>query len=275
MEAVDLRWAHGLSVEVGWPHRPEDWRFIMRIGEGFVACDRAERILGCAMWWPFGPRFATIGMFIVSPRLQAKGAGRALMEAVLEAARGRSLRLNATASGYRLYESYDFKPDGRVFQHQGTAKAILADEPAASGWSVRPASRADRAKIAALDAAAYGADRTKMLDALAESSTGMICERGGAAVGFSLCRPFGRGHAVGPIVAEDDAMAVALTAPHVRDHGGTFLRVDTAFGDGGFAAYLEDAGLVRAAHVTTMARGAEPEISGPARIFGAVNQALG
>ena len=37
MTKRDLDAAHALSVEVGWPHRPEDWRFVFSIGSGGVA----------------------------------------------------------------------------------------------------------------------------------------------------------------------------------------------------------------------------------------------
>ncbi len=268
----DLWAAHGLSVEIGWPHRPEDWRFIFEIGHGFVACDGIDRVLGSAMWWPFGERFATVGMVLVSPRLQAQGAGKRLMEEVFAAAEGRDLRLNATHAGYRLYESIGFEPIARVFQHQGFAKSVT---PLADNTGVRWMTEADWDKLPALDLAAYGADRSRMLKRLRESSFGTICERDGRAVGFALCRPFGRGHIIGPIIAEDDRMAIALSTPHVGVHAGTFLRADTAYGSGDFAHFLEEIGLVAVDHVTTMVRGQNPTSIGEGRIFGVVTQALG
>ncbi len=129
--------------------------------------------------------------------------------------------------------------------------------------------------LAALDASAYGADRHQALAALLSTSVGTLVERDGALVGFALCRPFGRGHVVGPIVAEDDAMAIALLSPHVEAHQGEFLRVDTAQEQGAFGAFLESCGLTIFDTVTPMIRGRSHGPSGPARIFGLVNQALG
>src|SRR3712207_899901 len=85
MQEHDLEAAHALSVEVDWPHRIEDWRFVYALGHGVVACDRAGRVRGTAMWWPFGPSFATVGMIIVSQRLQGNGVGRRMMRAIIDA----------------------------------------------------------------------------------------------------------------------------------------------------------------------------------------------
>lgn len=273
MAEADLDQLHQLSIGVGWPHRPEDWRLVIGLGHGIVACDAIGRVLGSAMWWPFGERFATVGMVITSPRLQAQGAGRELMDMIFAQSGTRDLRLNSTKAGYRLYRSLGFEPIGRVFQHQG--KALPPAAPVAAPPGLRPVVPADLEALARLDASAYGADRHQAIAALLSTSVGTLVERDGAVVGFALCRPFGRGHVVGPIVAEDDAMAIALLAPHVDAHQGEFLRVDTAQEQGAFGAFLESCGLTIFDSVTTMIRGRKHGATGAARTFGLVNQALG
>lgn len=273
MTPADIDQAHQLSIGVGWPHRPEDWRLVLEVGHGFVACDAIGRALASAMWWPFGQHFATVGMVITSPRLQMQGAGRRLMDTIFEQSGDRDLRLNSTKAGYRLYRSLGFEPVGRIFQHQG--KAEDAAPASAADVAVRPVVAADHDAIARLDAMAYGADRTRVITALMAQSAGTIVERDGKAVGFALCRRFGRGHVVGPIVAEDDETAIALTRPHVQAHEGSFLRVDTAQEQGLFGGFLEACGMTIFDTVTTMIRGRNHGALGAARTFGLVNQALG
>jgi predicted N-acetyltransferase YhbS len=267
----DIGAVHALSVEVAWPHRPEDWRLFHEVGHGVVACDGAERVVGSAMWWPFGDKLGCIGMVIVSPRLQAKGTGRRMMRTLFEAAGDRTLKLNATPAGLRLYQSEGFEPIGEIFQHQGIAKVTREKPPV----SVRPLRDEDWEAIIELDREAYGGDRKVLMEALASRAKGTVYEIDGAVAGFALCRPFGRGHVVGPIVAMDDDAAIALTLPHVEDHAGSFLRVDTPSADGEFPRFLEEAGLVTVDRVLSMARGPFEKPPGPARIFGLVSQALG
>lgn len=273
MNEADLDQMHQLSIGVGWPHRPEDWRLLMSVGRGLVACDAIGRALGSAMWWPFGERFASVGMVITSPRLQAQGAGRMLMEAIFEQCGERDLRLSATKAGYRLYRSLGFEPIGRVFQHQGLAASV--PEPAAPTPGLRRVTPADLDAISRLDAAACGADRSRVIAAILACSVGTAIERDGQLVGFALCRPFGRGHLVGPIVAEDDEMAIALVAPHVEAHRDTFLRVDAAQEQDRFGAFLEACGMTIFDSVIPMVRGRRYPPQGATRTYGLAAHALG
>ena len=273
MTEADLTQAHQLSIGVGWPHRPEDWRFIFELGHGFVACDAIGRALGSAMWWPFGDHLAMVGMVIISPRLQAQGAGRRLMDTIFAQTGSRDLRLVSTNAGYRLYQSLDFEPVGHIFRHQGWAES--ANLPPHPIEPVRIAEPTDLAAISALDRMAYGADRTRVMEALLAQSVATVVERNGEVAGFAACRRFGRGHAIGPIVAPDDATAIALTRPHVEAHEGAFLRVDSTQEQGSFATFLENSGMTMSGSATTMIRGASHDARGSVRTFALVNQAIG
>lgn len=266
----DLDLLHRLSISVAWPHRPDDWLLLMEAGRGIVACDEIGRIVGSAMWFPFGPALTSVGMVITSPRLQAHGAGRWLMDRVFLEATEPTKVLNATRAAYRLYVSMGFQPGSKVFQNQGIATA----PPAVPGLA-RPITPEDHAAIRALDAGAIGGDRSRALDRLLALSEGTVIARGGVVTGYALCRRFGRGHVVGPIVAETPEDAVALAAPHVAARTGRFVRIDTRETEGPFSAFLAAAGIAPYDTVTSMSIGPlRPEPEG-ARVFGLANQALG
>ena len=267
---ADLPDAHALSQAVRWPHRLEDWRVTLALGEGLAAVDAESRLAGVALWWTFGDALATLGTVIVSPEVQRAGIGRRLLAAIVAAAGTRAIRLNATAEGLRLYESLGFVAAGGIRQHQGVPAAGLAPTEA----EIRPLAEADRPAVLALDRRASGGDRTAMLQALAALSTGLVAVQDGRLVGYALCRDFGRGRLVGPVVADSEATALALVSRHVAEASG-FLRVDIPDDAETLSAWLAGAGLAGVDRVRAMVRGTPPDAAPDARIFGLASQALG
>jgi GNAT superfamily N-acetyltransferase len=270
MAPDDIPRLHELSVAVAWPHRAEDWAMLIQLGEGIIARDAIGRLAGSAMWFHFGTQFASIGMVIVSPRLQQHGAGHWLMAHVLDRLDGRGKVLNATSAAYRLYASLGFQPLGSVFQHSGPVRRV----PAILG-DARPTEPRDGAAIHALDTAALGAARPRIIDTLLAASTGMKLVRNGRLIGFALCRPFGRGVVIGPVVAETEDDALALVTPIIAAHRGIFLRMDTREPDGKLRQMLTAAGLRLQDTVTRMRLGRPLQPRGKARTFGLASHTLG
>ncbi|MDK1384825.1 GNAT family N-acetyltransferase [Sinorhizobium sp. 8-89] len=260
---ADLEQLHALSIAVGWPHRAEDWQFAREVGNGIVALDEIDRIQGSAMWFPYGAHFATIGLVITTPRLQANGAAKWLMGHVLDRVGGRNLGLNATRAARRLYRSLNFSTEALVFQCQGES-TLPPDVQSSSGTVLRALAPTDLQAIAELDSGAFGADRKMLLARLLACSESVGLIRDGKIEGFSLCRRFGRGRVIGPVVAANDADAIAVVRPHVAKHAGSFLRLDTREQGGAFSDFLAHCGLPVYDTVTTMSRG-RPWLIGPGR----------
>lgn len=282
LHLIDIRQApldqlHALSIAVGWPHRAEDWQFLRETGHGVAALDDIDRVLGSAMWFPQGEKFATVGMVIISPRLQMLGTGQWLMQRILADAGARDVRLNATRAARRLYLSMDFVPEQTLYQCQGEARSV-ADLPVPMG-DIQPLQSADLERLIALDAQAFGVARPGLLARLLNLSSGYGLWRQGELVGFALCRRFGRGQVIGPVVASQDADAVVLVGRHLMDLDGQFARVDTHHDQGPFAAFLARAGLGVYDTVLTMANGPGARLvplqPGQPRTYGLVSQALG
>jgi hypothetical protein len=116
-------------------------------------------------------------------------------------------------------------------------------------------STANIGEIAALDERAFGTNRQKLLALLSEGASICVLRRGGETVGYSMKREFGRGHVIGPIVASNDCDAIQLTAVHLKDLAGQFVRVDTREQTGLFADFLQQSRLGMTDTVTTMSKG--------------------
>jgi GNAT superfamily N-acetyltransferase len=251
---VDVTLLHALSTGVGWPHRPKDWDFLRRAGHGIVAVDGIGRVFGSAMWFPYSREFATIGLVITSPRTQAQGTGRWLMEQVFERCGDRNLALNSTDAAYHLYLSLGFTKEATVYLWQGEVMSPPPPVPALDG-ELSSLSTENIEEIAGLDERAFGSSRQRLLALLSEGASICVLRRGGETVGYSMKREFGRGHVIGPIVASNDCDAIHLTAVHLKDLAGRFARVDTREQTGLFADFLQQSRLGMNDTVTTMSKG--------------------
>ncbi|MGE0425307.1 MAG: GNAT family N-acetyltransferase [Reyranellaceae bacterium] len=269
LSTAHARAAHGLTRAVGWTHRHEDWLFALSFGRGLGAFDADGALRGALMWFPYGEGFGTIGMVAVDPSVHRGGMGRALMTRALADAAGRSLQLISTEAGRRLYESLGFVVIGENAAHIGTAV-----DPGIAGM-IEPAGADDLPALVALDTAALGYAREALLRALADAGEIVVLRRDGGIVGFSICRLFGNGHVVGPVIARDNEEARRLIAFWLRQRAGQILRVDVPKEHAAIAVWLNDLGLARGGESPIMVLGPPPAPIGPSQRFALVSQAMG
>jgi predicted N-acetyltransferase YhbS len=271
MTEGDVPAAHALSQAVRWPHRPEDWQFVLRLGTGFVA-EEDGAVIGTGLCWKQGEQHASLGMIIVSPAHQGKGIGRELMQRILAELGERCTLLNATPAGQPLYERLGFAATGTLCQHQGPM-AVVPPVALDGGAQVRLAEPEDLQAIIGLANRATGMSRDAIVRQLATFAEVSVLERDGALAGFSVMRRFGRGHVIGPLVAPDADGAKALVAHWSGPYAGSFVRIDIDGGTG-LGPWLEQAGLAQVDTGVIMARNGLPPRDGAVQQFAIINQAL-
>ena len=257
IKPTDRARLHELTVSVFWPHRDNDLDLLMKLGAGYIALDEIGRPLGSAMHFDMGDDFAMLGMMVTPPRLQAQGGGRFLLQRIMADSAGRDMRLNATRSGYRLYQSAGFQHITPVFQHQGHP-GPLPEVDALPGITLSPLTPDDRTAVQQMDRIAFGADRATVIDALLDVSTGVIATRAGKPCGVAMMRRFGKGQVIGPLVAESEALAVQMVADLLRQVPDRFVRVDTPCDGPLLTGFLTAAGLPCFDTVTEMRLGGHP-----------------
>ena len=269
-----LEGALKLSQEMSWPYRIEDWDVALQLGHGFVlerAGTGTGTVIGTAAWWPYGETHASAGMIIVAKAAQGQGYGARLMDALLASARRRTIALNSTAEGITLYRRRGFVPTGIIHQHQGIP--TVTQETPRSGL-VRPMAASEFEAIARLDRAATGLERRQLLNRLFDSGDGCVLLRDGTICGYAISRLFGRGHVIGPVVAESPTDARALIEFAIARLGPVFVRIDIP-ASSQLGEWLESIGLQRVSDATTMVLGPPGPWTGPARMFGLANQSFG
>ena len=272
MTQADLPAAHGLSSQLDWPHRLEDWGLLHRVFKGFVATVD-DRLIGTAFACPQG-NFATIGLVVVNPDFQGQGIGRLLMELALDACQPGTPILNASVAGAPLYLSQGFVEFGTIEQRQGLARAV-ALEPLAEDEHLRALCEQDQVRQLALANAGSGLDRSALFAQLhdtIEHTAGI--ETDGQLQAFALLRRAGRGHCIGPVIAQNTRQARHLITTLLAQIPNQFVRIDVPM-DSGLCEWLTLAGLEPVDRVTQMALGSPPQPNPLVRLFALVSQAIG
>jgi hypothetical protein len=195
------------------------------------------------------------------------------MHALLAGIEDRTMLLHATADGRGVYERMGFAMIGEIRQHQGLAlPAQVMALP--EGARLRPLNRNDADRLVELDSRGAGMPRDAMVRQLLADADTVVLAHGGEAAGFATIRRFGRGHAIGPVVAPDVTSAKALIAHWCSRYAGKFVRIDVDAASG-LPDWLETQGLPRVDSATTMLRGATLQRGHESGYWAVVTQALG
>jgi len=274
MQAGDLAAMHRLAQQMSWPHRAEDCAQLFALGAGTVAVDAAGLTVGGGLRWSFGHDVGTIGLVLVAPEQQGRGIGRALMTALIADLEPRALMLNATVEGLELYKKLGFVSTGFVRQHQAR-RAEAPVLPSVPAVAVRRAVPADHAALCALDAAAFGTDRSALVSRLLADGDAWVVDHAGRPAGFAVLRAFGRGTIIGPVVAPSEDEAIALMAAAAKAAPPGVVRGDIPAQAERLGDWLTTAGLPAVDTVPIMLRGCWPPTQMVPQRFGLALPAWG
>lgn len=189
LRLADAPRAFALSQAVGWPHTLTAWdRILTWGGRGCFCIAQGDVLLATATSAAYGPDRAWIGMVLAHPDHRRQGYGTRVTEAVIEHLTGRGVQrllLDASEMGLPLYEKLGFRALYNVEVWEGRASSYL-------GPRARPLRPADLPAMVALDAAAFGVTRGRIIRRLVADHPRLAWvdedERGEVA-GFVLAQP--------------------------------------------------------------------------------------
>jgi predicted N-acetyltransferase YhbS len=265
--AAVLRLAHA----AGWNQTERDIARLLALApQGCFAARADGRVVGTATTTVYGNGLAWVGMVLVDAAFRRQGVGTALVEAALAHADGAgvaTVMLDATPAGRHLYERLGFRPEGTIERWEGRLP-----DPRGHTFS------ADRSGVAALDRAAFGADRAALLHDLAAdpAASAVVARRhDGEVIGYALSRPGARARYVGPVVAPDAEAARALILAASSGFGERAHYLDAVVDFPGATDLLGDLGLVRQREFIRMRRGPGIAPDGLARVFAIAGPEVG
>lgn len=274
----ELRDADALVREAGWNQLAADWQIFLDLGAVHAVRDGA-RVIATAATLPFGGRFAWISMVLVAGEYRRRGLATRLLRRCIDdlLANGLVPILDATPAGRPLYASLGFA-DSWSYQRFAARETGGAAKPPAlpPGVTIRAIADADRPAICAYDAPIFGADRSPMLTRLLGRLPGaeLLAERNGRVVGCLLGRDGRSASQLGPLIAEDDAIALALLAHGLAATRGP-IYVDLADAKSDIRQWLEQRGFAAQRPLTRMLYGRRERFDDARRTFAVTGPEFG
>jgi len=205
----------------------------------------------------YGPRLAWIGMMLVDAAFRRQGIGTRLMQAALDSLAGwTTVALDATPAGRPVYERLGFRAEyglvrlTRPDRFQGKTCPVF--KPTC------PVSDRTLPQIAALDRAAFGADRLPLLRSLYRRAPEAAWQTAlpGRPAGFCLGRHGSRLSQLGPLVAETLQTAIAVCRTALAAWKDRAVVVDVPAAQETLLAWLCDEGFAVQRPFTRMTYGA-------------------
>lgn len=265
LAVADIDGAMLLSTEAGWNQTADDWRHFMTQGRTFGVRDGDGRPVASAAALAYDGPFGFVGMVLVTQSWRRRGIATRLVDRCVETLQGerRVPVLDATADGAKVYARQGFLPQFTFDRWQGT----LAGSSSGKGVA------ADPARLAGLDAAAFGAARPALLgDFLARSGTAVMVAEAGD--GFAMLRHGRRALQAGPVVAATESGALALLRRlFTTARGPLFIDVPSIWKR--IARWLADAGFTIQRSFTRMALGRAEPFGDPSRLFAVAGPEFG
>jgi ribosomal protein S18 acetylase RimI-like enzyme len=271
LTAADLPDCLALAVGRDWTAEERKWGFLLEVGEGYGIDDPAGGLAGSTILTRFADDAAAISMVLVAERHGGRGLGRRLVSHAVERAAGATTFLYATEYGRPLYEKLAFRSVSTVRTQVGRF-APDGTEPAAA---VRDATEDDFAAIVQMDAEVFGADRSRLLTSFTGFAERLVVAvRIGRIVGYAGMWRNVNYVALGPVIAEDSAVAQSLISSLAADVAGN-VRIDLDVSRPELITWVAERGLAHVYTTSLMIHGEWGFAGDRDRLVVPVMQALG
>ena len=199
LRTADLSVAVELSAIAGWNQTEDDWRMLMNLApEGCFGFEADGALVATTTLLSYGQQLAWIGMVLTKPEYRGRGFARTLVRHAIEAADCmgiKTVKLDATQQGQPLYESLGFQAEGSVerWSREGISNSCVPGGNLRSDQQRGP------------DLAAFGVDRSTMLETLAMRSHAQVTSNAYLFVRSGRTTAY-----LGPCVGKDPASTQAL-----------------------------------------------------------------
>ncbi|MBK8501613.1 MAG: GNAT family N-acetyltransferase [Saprospiraceae bacterium] len=111
----DIAGAMFLVESANWNQTPQDWQMLLNTRGTHLVATVKDIIIGSICALEYGS-FIWVAMVLVHPEYRRQGIATILMEKILGIYKGRTLRLDATVEGAKVYENFGFYTTQQLFR---------------------------------------------------------------------------------------------------------------------------------------------------------------
>jgi hypothetical protein len=263
--SAEIAGCAALSEEAGWNQTARDWEYIVDAGECFGIRQDAQ-LIATAAFIPYGSLFAWICMVLVTKPHRRNGHALRLMKHCMKLLDRRAMiiGLDATRAGNLVYRGLGFEAVQSIARLRADRLGNLQADVRSD---VVPMSSAMLGGVAVYDQTIFHADRSTLLGALHARlpQVAYVAYGGGDLRGMVLGREGRTAMQIGPVVAEDEATAIALVAAALSAFPAKSVMIDVANGQRRLLAWLKSIGFEEERDFTRMLVGRQTPIGDPAR----------
>jgi len=244
MHAGDIRACLKLCRVSNWNQLEDDWRVFLDSWDGGGRVAEVQGVAsGTVTFLRYGGCFSWLSMMLVHPDARRSGVGTLLMDAALEAlASEPCVRLDATPLGEPLYRRFGFTGEYELARAKVTVPLGRFNSVTEA---VGPMTAGHLADVLARDRRVFGADRSTVLTSFYRRAPDLArtVYRGETLIGYCFGRPGYLYRQLGPVVADETAVARELVAGCLAGQAGQTLAMDVPRLDPEWIAWLESTGF--------------------------------
>ena len=272
---ADLADAEALVADAGWNQVAADWRIFLDFGTAY-AVRSGGRVIATAATLPYGGRCAWISMVLVSAEHRRQGLATRLLHRCISDIKTSGLVpvLDATPAGATVYAPLGFEAAWSFTRLTSQRRLIV--RPQTDGIAIQWIAADQWDALCAYDAAIFGADRSDVLARMRGRlpQANLMAHRGGRVAGMLLGRDGGTASHLGPLIAEDDAVAQALLATALRGIGGP-VYIDVPDAKSAVRGFLEASGFSAQRPFTRMLLGRRESFDDGSRTYAVIGPEFG
>ena len=254
MKATDIADAMRLSDAAGWNQTEKDWKLLVDNTDNVcLLAESGDKVVGTTTAINYANEVAWVGMVLVDKEYQGQGISKTLLAAIFKkAAHFKSIKLDATPAGQRVYKKLGFIEEYPIIRlTNATAPKVV---PLEDDISPEPVDLSQVKEIAELDEFIFGANRNQLITSLITESPrkSWLLKRNDSITGFALGRDGSKYHQVGPVVASTTLEAKMLLINALDDLIDQPVVLDVLADKDDLLDWLYSNGFVKQRHFTRM-----------------------